>query len=203
MSPDCIPRFSFKWYTNDKDLQLLLTAFSEQTNIGWDHLLCGGFASSWFTAHDHYCYDRNLWPSCFSSVIGPKLLLSLWKFGLAFWYHRNGSIFGSDEDSIKDFQHQQLHDKITSAFDDPDLITNQLDYHTLFSVEKDTLLADTTTAQINWILYYKSCLEAPAAPTNISELAESNQQLHEFFQPFSHLYKLNKSASYFRHCQQT
>ena len=124
----------------------------------------------------------------------------LWKFGLSFWYNRNGCIYGSDESSIKDFQRQQLRDTISSAFDDPDLITNQLDYQTLFTIDKDKLLNDTTDAQINWILYYESCLEAPESPTTISEPTQPNQQLHEFFRPFSHKYKTNKSPSYYRNC---
>ena len=125
---------------------------------------------------------------------------ALWKFGLAFWYHRNGCIFGSDAESINNFQRQQLHDKITSAFEDPELITDQLDYRALFSIDKTKLLSDTTTAQINWILYYESCLQAPEAPTDLSKKSTSSQQLHEFFRPFSHLYKTNKSASSYRHC---
>ena len=199
--PIVFPHSQLTNIQNDKDLQLLFTAFSDQTDIGWDHFLRGRLASSWFTAHDHYCHERHFRSSLISSSIGPKLVIFIWQFGLTFWYHRNGCIFGSDEDSIKDYQRQQLHYKITSAFDDPDIITNQLDYHTLFSIDKAKLLNDTTIAQINWILYYESCLEAPEAPKNINEQTSPNQQLHEFFRPFSHLYKSNKSASYYRHCQ--
>ena len=198
--PIIFPSSHLETIHSDPDLQLLLTAFSDQTNIGWDHLLCGRIASSWFSAHSYYHQQRHLRPSCSSKNIGPKLVLSMWHFGLAFWYHRNGSIYGSDDASVNDFQRQQLHDKITSAFDDPDLITNQADYETLFSIDKDNLLIDTKEAQINWILYYESCLEAPPSPTNISEPAEPNQQLHDFFRPFSHLYKSYKSPSSFSHC---
>ena len=198
--PVVFPNSHLEDIQNDKDLQLLFTAFSDQTDIGWDHLICGQIATSWFTAHDHYCTHQHLGSSKFSSSIGPKLVLSFWKFGLAFWYHRNGCIFGSDEESISTFQRQQLHDKITSAFEDPELITDQTDYRTLFSIDKAKLLADTNTAQINWILYYESCLHSPEAPTELSERLTSSQQLHELFRPFSHLYKTNKSASSYRHC---
>ena len=98
--PVAFPHSHLDNVQNDKTLQLLLTAFSDQTNIGWDHLICGRIATSWFTAHDHYCTDRQLRSSKLSSSIGPKLVLSFWKFGLAFWYHRNGCIFGTDEESI-------------------------------------------------------------------------------------------------------
>ena len=81
--------------------------------------------------------------------------------------------------------------------------TDQLDCHTLFSVNKETSLGDTTVAQINWVLHCESCLEAPETPTDITERPSTDQQLHEFFQPFSHLHKSNESASYFGHCQQT
>ena len=69
---------------DDKDLQLLFKAFSDQTDIGWDHLICGRIATSWFNAHDHCCTHRQLRSSKFSSSIGPKLALSFWNFGLAF-----------------------------------------------------------------------------------------------------------------------
>ena len=78
----------FENLAEDINLRLLLDAFSEQTLIGWDHLMCGRLAKSWFTAHDYHFNDKQLHDSKATTVIGPRVILLLWKFGLSFWYLR-------------------------------------------------------------------------------------------------------------------
>ena len=72
--------------STDPDLLLLFDAFSDQMDIGWDQSLSGRIAQSWFLAHDHCFADRQLHKSKNSTIIGPKMIVLLWKFGLNFWH---------------------------------------------------------------------------------------------------------------------
>ena len=174
--------------TTDTDLQLLLDAFCDQTNIGWDQLICGRLAKSWFTAHDHYFNERHLPPSKQSTIIGPRLVQHLWKFGLSFWYLRNGDIYGTTEDNFREYHKQQLNDRIEAAFDDKDLILDPNDYNLLFSSPKETLLKDNIDAQNNWLLLYETCLSAPFNPIPESSTPKPASQLHRFFRPYQQFY---------------
>jgi len=53
---------------------LHIRAFYDQTMIGWDHLLCGRLANSWFIAHSEYAQQRHLPSQYQSSTIGPKMV---------------------------------------------------------------------------------------------------------------------------------
>ena len=182
----------------DHNLALLFDAFSDQTLIGWDHLLCGRLAKSWFTAHDYYFLDRGLHHTKTSKIIGPKIILLLWKFGLSFWYLRNGNIYGTTDEEHIDYHKRQLKERIDNAFLDKDLILNPTDYELLFSTTKEDLLEKNIESQTNWILLYDTCLTAPYNSIPEDNVTTPEPKLHQFFRPYQKFYNKYKLDSIYR-----
>ena len=129
------------------------------------------------------------------------MIALLWKFGLNFWYLRNGEIYGTTEEELQDYHKQQLRDRIDSAFDDKDLISDATDHDLLFSIDKDELLEDSLDKQINWLPLHDTCVAAPVNPTPDSETPKPEPQLHQFFRPFQKFYNNRKPVSMCGSCQ--
>mmetsp|Transcript_23606 Transcript_23606/g.35848 ORF Transcript_23606/g.35848 Transcript_23606/m.35848 type:complete len:343 (+) Transcript_23606:1705-2733(+) len=113
--------------------------FYEQTEIGWDQVLCGRLSPLWFTSHTEYTRQQHLPQQYSSSIIGPKLIQALWTFSLQFWYNRNGYIHGDDSPLIN-WQTRRLESKISAAYSSQSLIPDTNDQTLLFSKDLTSML---------------------------------------------------------------
>ena len=195
------PKFSLTC-SSPEDSHLLSSklSFLDQTDIGWDHLLCGRLAKSWFSAHDNYISDRDLPNSKKSKFIGPKLVKFFWNFGLQFWFLQNGDIYGHSYSDSKDYYKKQLHDKISQAYKDQDLISDPDDRDLLFKSPLDKILNKSPEAHKNWLLLYDACISPPTFTSN-KKTNTTTSHLHQFFRPFKQYYNKSNNSVY-RNCQQ-
>eukprot|EP00546_Thalassionema_frauenfeldii_P017831 CAMPEP_0178906298 /NCGR_PEP_ID=MMETSP0786-20121207/6744_1 /TAXON_ID=186022 /ORGANISM="Thalassionema frauenfeldii, Strain CCMP 1798" /LENGTH=311 /DNA_ID=CAMNT_0020577983 /DNA_START=478 /DNA_END=1413 /DNA_ORIENTATION=- len=169
---------------------LHIRAFYDQLTIGWDQLLCGRLANSWFTAHTEYALQPHLPKQYQSVIIGPKLVQACWQFTLNLWYGRNTFIHGTNTTRLSR-QTVLFNQKITQAYQHKSLLQNSEDIDLLFQRSLHDMVKLTDEWKLNWLLLYNSCLHAPTLESNVPTTKSS---LHDFFQPFqSQYYKTPES----------
>ena len=195
------PHFSLL-HSSSEDSHSLATnfAFSDQSDVGWDHPLCGRLAKSWFSAHDTHVKELDLPNSAKSGTIGPKLVKTLWNFGLQFWFSRNGDICGHSNSDSRDCYEKELHDKISQAHKNQDLTTDPDDRDSPFKLPLDKILNESPEAHKNWLSLCDTCISSPTVTTT-KKSKKTTTHLHQFFGPFKQCYNTQNNSAH-GNCQQ-
>jgi len=165
---------------NDRTLHLINAAYKSQTRIGWDHFLRGRVSKQWDEAHHHHWRESGT-----GRDLGAHLVDMIWRFSLTIWHSRNASIHGHDDTENKEKQAKRIDEKITIAYNNKDLITDEADTAVLFGKPLPERLQQTLDSKTSWYLLYDSCLNAPIEPTpNDEPTPPPTQTVHAFFRSF-------------------
>ena len=105
--------------THGTSHQLLHSAISEQTRIGWDKLLVGLGSSAWITLQD-YLDSNNPKPPQRSAIDWfNRAAHSLLKFSLRCWKIRNNMVHGATQKEQKTIALQKARERITNLYANP------------------------------------------------------------------------------------
>ena len=140
--------------SHDPHYDLLLSAFTDQSQIGWNHFCRGRLALTWFIAHDFYADDRHLPSQHYSKNLGPKLIRALWNYSLNTWNHRNSYHFGNTIAQQQQYQEQKVNDNIMLYYHQPHLVPSHT-HSILYQLPIEELQQKPLTFKKHWIYMHQ------------------------------------------------